>query len=229
MMPDTAYILLLAGRWDHALAATDDPNMQAEILVNKANWRIAGQAEATAAIDAMPDRTTAAFLSAQLAYFRLAFAEEAGSVYQIDMTPLPNDEQTALHGFQTAADDDRHTGWGHFWLGVYAENVSHDLETADKHYETAALTTDDPLLESHVVRHQGVNARQTDPGLTLPLLRRSFLLRVAIGARAYAAAAAVPLADALPAGSERDELRSMALIAAEDLDLTWVRHDLLSA
>jgi hypothetical protein len=228
MMTDAAYTLLLAGRWDLAMAATDDPNAHAEILVNKANWRIRGQAEATAAVEAMPDRTTAAYLAGQLAYFRLVFGEEAREVYQIDLTPLPDDQETALRGFHTAANDDRLSGWGQFWLGVYAENFDDDLETAAKYYETAALTTGDPLLESHVVRHQGVHLRETDPGAAQALFRRSFLLRVAIGARAYAAAAAIPLANSLPPGAEADELRSMAMIAAEDLDLTWVRQDLAS-
>ena len=56
----------------------------------------------------------------------------------------------------------------------------------------------------------------------LDLLRRSYQLRAALGARPQTAAAAATLAAALPPGAEAGQLREAARITATELQLTWL-------
>ena len=80
----------------------------------------------------------------------------------------------------------------------------------------------DLMLESYAVRHLGDHAlRAADPG-GLDLLRRSYQLRAALGARPHTAAAAATLAGALPAGAEAGQLREAARLTARELGLTWL-------
>jgi hypothetical protein len=135
----------------------------------------------------------------------------------------------ALDGFTATAGDQRLEAWGAFWLGALAEVIDHDPETAVSCYARAlsvARRHDDRLLESYVVRHQGGHALDTrdeqDRERALVLLRRSYYLRAALGARPQTAAAAVTLADGLGPGHEADQLWETAGITARVLELTWL-------
>ncbi|MFC4585947.1 hypothetical protein [Sphaerisporangium corydalis] len=114
-------------------------------------------------------------------------------------------------------------GWGRFWLGALADNVAKDPASAAEHYAAAAVhTPGDHLLESYVARHQGFHLLRSDHAEAVTLLRRSYVLRSALGARPQTAAAAAALADVLPAGREGRDLREAALLTARDLELSWL-------
>ncbi|GIH92259.1 hypothetical protein Psi01_28890 [Planobispora siamensis] len=214
-MPDTPHMLDRAGRWDQALAllSPEETALRAELLVNRFWWRLQGGAEAEAAVDALPPEVTAGYLRAQIAYTRLLFGLE----------PRPDDVRTARRGFERAAGGDGLAGWGRFWLGVLADNIDEDRRTAGEHYAAAAgHAHDDPLLRSYVLRHQAAHLLKSDHATAVTLLRRSYVLRAALGARPQTAAAAATLAAALPPGEESRDLRESALLTAEDLKLTWL-------
>jgi hypothetical protein len=217
--PDLARALQRAGRWDEALALlpAGERAARAEILADRFWWqhRDPGAAEAAVSDLASGDPVLAGFYGAQLAYTRLLF----------QLGPGPGDLDLARDGMTAAARDPRLDGWGTFWLGALADNIDHDPEAAAACYATAlslSRSHDDPLLESYAVRHQGDHAMASDQELGLGLLRRSYYLRAALGARPQTAAAAVTLADALPPGQEADQLRETAAITARELRLAWL-------
>jgi hypothetical protein len=217
--PGLARTLQRGGRWDDALAVLpgDQRAARAEVLADRFWWRLDGDAEAAAAVSdlASDDPVLAGFYGAQLAYTRLLF--------QLD--PGPGDLDLARDGFTAAARDRRLNGWGAFWLGVLAEHIDHDPETAAISYAAALPLSrqhDDPLLESYVARHQAGHAIARDREVRIGLLRRSYHLRAALGARPQTAAAAVTLAGELRPGEEAGQLREAAAITARELRLTWL-------
>jgi hypothetical protein len=220
---DVARALQRAGRWDEALAVLPAGELaaRAELLADRFWWRLDDPAEAESAIRdlAAHDARLSGFYGAQLGYTRLLF--------QLD--PRAGDLDQTREGFAAAARDPRLDGWGSFWLGTLADNIDQDPEAAARYYATALSLShrhDDPLLESYAVRHQGDHAMASDEGLGLRLLRRSYYLRAALGARPQTAAAAVTLADALPPGEDADQLRETAGITARELGLTGLLRGL---
>jgi hypothetical protein len=217
-----ARLLQRLGRWDDALSLLPERDagavaVRAEILVDRFFWRLDRPEPALNAITALEpdDPVPAGFLRAQVAYTRLVF----------DLDPEPDAAAQARAGFTAAATDDRLTGWATFWLGVLADMVDKDPGAAGGHYERALATareTRDALLESYAIRHQGVHLVQADREAGVGLLRRSYHLRAALGARPQTAAAAATLADELPAGAEAAELRKTAALTARELQLTWL-------
>ena len=176
MMSDAPYVLFRSGHWDHALALlpSAETTRRAEILVDRFWWRHEGGTEAEALIDSLPEGVMASYLRAQLAYTRVLF----------NLEPHPNDVDTARRGFESAARQNILAGWGQFWLGVLADNVAKDPIAAAEHYAAAAVhAPDDSLLESYVTRHQGFHLLQSDQAKAVTLLRRSYVLRSALGAR----------------------------------------------
>jgi hypothetical protein len=217
--PDLARALHRAGRWDEALAVlpAGETAARAEIMVDRFWWQHRDGAAAEAAVGelATGDPVLAAFYRAQLGYTRLLFQLE----------PRPGDLDQTRDGFTAAARDPRLDGWGPFWLGTLADNIDHEPEAAGACYATALAVSrrrDDPLLESYAVRHQGDHALASDAELGVRLLRRSYYLRAALGARPQTAAAGVTLADALGPGQEAGELRETAAISARELGLAWL-------
>jgi hypothetical protein len=222
-----ARLLQRLGHWDDALAMLDTSaaGVRAEILVDRYWWRLEHASAAHDAVTALEpgDPALAAFLAAQLAYTRLVFG----------LDPGPGDRSRAREGFTAALADDRLSGWARFWLGVFAENVDCDPGAAAGHYGRAlavARETRDALLESYAVRHQGARlldtGAQADRKAGIGLLRRSYYLRAALGARPQTAAAAALLADALPTGAEAGELRNAAMLTARELRLAWLLRSL---
>jgi hypothetical protein len=209
-----------SGEWDAALAelgtGEQHGELRAEILVDRFFWRGGDPGPAQRAIAALDSASIGfRYLAARLAYARILFGRE----------PRPDDAQVALAGYQAAAEDPELAGWGEFHLGVLSDNVRHDPVAAHAHYSRAAeLCADDLLLESYVLRHQaGHLADAGDAQTAVLLLRRSLYLRSALGYRPQVAAAQATLAEALPDGPERDALQSAALVAADDLGLTWLQ------
>jgi hypothetical protein len=229
MTYDTTYIALRpmrCGPWDEALAilSPDATAPRAELLADRFWWRIDGQAEAEQAVAALygEDGLLAAFLDSQLAYTRLLFGR----------SPRPDDLARARDGFDSAARDQRLAGWSLFWRGVTADLLEKDEAAAAGPFAralAAALRDADPLLESYALRHQGGHAVESgaDPETGLHLLRRSYHLRAALGARPQTAAAAATLAEVLPPEStERGHLLQAAAATARELNLTWLKSAL---
>jgi hypothetical protein len=218
-----ARTLYRAGRWDQALAIlpAEEESLRAQILTERFWWRLDDPAEAEAAVVALALRepVLARFLASQLAYTRVVHATGV----------RPGDAEQLRVGFAAAAANDGLAGWGSFWLGVTADNVDHDPAKAAAAYAPAldwAREQHDWLLESYVVRHLGHHAlRRGDPA-GLELLRRSYYLRAALGARPQTAAAALTLSAALPSGPEAVQLREAAEITACELQLTWLLTEL---
>jgi hypothetical protein len=229
MAYDTTYIalrLMRCGLWDEALAMlpSDATALRAELLTDRFWWRLDGQAEAEQAVAALygEDGLLAAFLDSQLAYTRLLFGR----------SPRPGDLARARDGFDSAAREQRLAGWGLFWRGVTADVLEKDQAAAAGLFAqalAAALRDADALLESYALRHQGGHAMESgaDPETGLDLLRRSYHLRAALGARPQTAAAAATLAEVLPPQStERDHLLQTAAATARELNLTWLKSAL---
>jgi len=229
MTYDATYValrLMRCGLWDEGLALlpSDATALRAELLTDRFWWRLDGQAEAEQAVASLhgQDGLLAAFLDSQLAYTRLLF----------DRSPRPDDLARAREGFDSAARDPRLAGWGLFWRGVTADLLEKDEAAAAGLFAqalAAALRDADPLLESYALRHQGGHAVESgaDRETGLDLLRRSYHLRAALGARPQTAAAAVTLAEVLPPEStERGHLLHAAAATARELNLTWLKSAL---
>ena len=225
MTHDTTYIarrLMRCGLWDEALTLlpSEATALRAELLTDRFWWRLDGQAEAEQAVAALggEDGPLGAFFGGQLAYTRLLFGQ----------SPRPGDLARAREGFDSAARDQRLAGWGSFWRGVTAELLEQDQAAAAGCYAralAASLRDADPLLESYALRHQAGHVMEsgTDRETGLDLLRRSYHLRAALGARPQTAAAAATLAEALPPEStERGHLLQTAAATARELNLTWL-------
>jgi hypothetical protein len=218
-----AQVLLRTGEWDAALAllaaepATEADALRARILVARHWWRIDDPGTALAAVGALdPTVAETRYLAAQLAYARVVF----------DRRPRIDDPRTAEAGFRAAAADDVLGGWGTFWLGVVAEHIHRATDTASTRYDEAlqlCRADGDRFLEFYVLRHQGVQALARDRRAGVRLLRRSLELGVELGARPQVSAAQVTLADQLPNGAERRDLRRAARATADELGLTWVQ------
>ncbi len=217
--PDPARALLRAGLWEHALAAVPTGGLawRAQILADRFWWQLADPAGAEAAVAALAaaDPVLARLCAAQLAYTRVVFRAD----------PRPADPDLARDGFTAASGDVRLAGWGTFWLGVLADHVDHSPAAAVPRYTGAlgwARERGDLMLESYAVRHLGDHALEAGDAGGLDLLRRSYQLRAALGARPQTAAAAATLAAALPPGAEAGQLREAARITATELQLTWL-------
>jgi hypothetical protein len=216
---DAARALKRAGLWSLALdlPGADSVALRAEILTDGYWWRLEGAAEAEAAVAALveQDPLLGGFYDAQLAYTRMLFG----------IDPRPDDGERVRTGFSAAAGDQRLASWATFWLGVVAERLDHDPEQANKRYTQAfdaALRDQDLMLESYAIRHLGGQAVEDGDMTGLDLLRRSYHLRAALGARPQTAAAAVTLAACLPPGAEADQLTEIAARTARELRLTWL-------
>jgi hypothetical protein len=216
---DPARLLSRAGYWDQALAVlpAEATALRAQILTERFWWRLDDPAEAEAAVAelARQDPVRAQFCDAQLAYTRTVFA--AGT--------RPSDTDRARDGFTAAAADERLAGWGSFWLGVLADNVDSVPASAAAAYTRAmtwARQHEDLMLESYAARHLGDHALQAGDTAGLDLLRWSYSLRAALGARPQTAAAALTLSAVLPPCAEADQLREAAAVIARELQLTWL-------
>jgi hypothetical protein len=220
----SARYLNRAGRWDAALEALPHSTtvhavaLRAEILVERHWWQQRGIDAAVEGVArlAEDDEALAGFLTAQIACARVLF----------DAAPLPGDTGRARDGFRISAQDPRLEPWALFWSGVAADLLGHDSEAAASWLSRAlpaSIRSADPLLESYVVRHQGLQRSETDPAAGLALLRRSLALRSALGATPQVAAAQAALAPLLGEDAEAAVLRDAVALAAEELDLVWLR------
>jgi hypothetical protein len=216
---DSARALKRAGLWDLALElpGTVPTALRADILTDRFWWRLDESAAAEAAVAALlqEDPLLGGFYDAQLAYTRTLFGIDS----------RPGDPQRARAGFAAAAGDERLAGWASFWLGVLTEHVDHCPQQAAGHFNRAldgALDDEDPMLESYAIRHLGSQALENGDPAGLDLLRKSYHLRAALGARPQTAAAAATLAASLPPGGEAGQLKKAAARTARELRLTWL-------
>jgi hypothetical protein len=218
----TARRLHLLGEWDAALAVLGpdgDPELRAEIAVDRWFFRIEGHEEAEAAVAALePTSPTAQLLTARLAYSRLLFGSDARA----------DDRAVAEAGYRAAATcgDEKQRGWAEYHWGVLLDNIDDDPAGALPLYERAleiATRTGDGYFESYIIRHL---AHLKAPAEGTAMLRRSLHLRAALGARPQTIAAQAALANDLPEHDpERAELRRTFRPGADELRIGWLQSD----
>ncbi|MGW7541680.1 hypothetical protein ACWGKQ_11260 [Streptomyces sp. NPDC054770] len=225
MVTDDAYMarrLHLLGEWDAALAVLDpdtEPELRAEIAVDRWFFRIEGHEEAEKAVAALDPASPAAhLLTARLAYSRLLFRRD----------PRPDDRAAAEAGYRAAAEggDEKTRGWAEYHWAVLLDNIDEDPAGALPRYETAleiATRSGDGYFESYIIRHL---APHKEPAERLAMLRRSLHLRAALGARPQTIASQALLADNLPEGDpERAELMRTFRPGAEELRIGWLQSE----
>lgn len=221
MLTDATYVarrLWMLGEWDAALDVLGpdaDPELRAEIAVDRWFFRIDGHDEAEKAVAALdPASPTAHLLTGRMAYSRLLFRRARA-----------DDRAVAEAGYRAAAQsgDDTLRGWAEYHWGVLLDNIDDDGAAALPRYETAleiAARTGDGYFESYIVRHL---AHLKEPAERIALLRRSLHLRAALGARPQSIAAQAVLAEELPADDpERAELVRTYRPGAEELRIGWL-------
>ncbi|WP_150136372.1 hypothetical protein [Streptomyces hyaluromycini] len=222
MLPDDTYMarrLLLLGEWDAALAVLGpdaEPELRAEIAVDRWFFRIEGHEEAEKAVAALdPASPTAHLLTARLAYSRLLFQR----------VPRADDRTVAEAGYRAAVEhgDEKLRGWAEYHWAVLLDNIDEDAAGALPRYETAlriATESGDGYFESYIIRHL---APHKEPAERLAMLRRSLHLRAALGARPQTVAAQALLAENLPEDDpERAELMRTFRPGAEELRIGWL-------
>ncbi|GGS68750.1 hypothetical protein [Streptomyces cinerochromogenes] len=225
MLSDDTYIarrLQLLGEWDAALAALGpdaDPELRAEIAVDRWFFRIEGHEEAEKAVAALdPASPTAHLLTGRLAYSRLLFQRGARA----------DDRAVAEAGYRAAIEtgDEKQRAWAEYHWAVLLDNIDEDPAGALPLYETAldvATKYGDGYFESYIIRHL---APHKEPTERLSMLRRSLHLRAALGARPQTIAAQALLADNLPEDDpERAELVRTFRPGAEELRIGWLVHE----
>jgi hypothetical protein len=227
MIADTTYIarrLQDLGDWDGALDALGpdgDPEVRAEIALERWFFRLEGHDDAEKAIAALDqDTATARLLTARMAYGRLFFRRDV----------RPDDREVSEAAYRAAAAAARtetERGWIEFHWAVLLDNVDDDFAAARPHFDAAlaiAHTTGDRLLESIVIRHTA--AQEPDAAKRIAMYRRSLQLRAAAGVRPGVLAAQAALAYNLPEGDpERADLIEIFRAGAEDLRIAWLLAD----
>lgn len=222
MIPDGAYVarcLQLLGEWEAALAVLGpdaDPELRAEIAVDRWFFQIDGHEEAEKAVAALdPASSTAQLLTGRLAYSRLLF----------DRDPRADDRAVAEAAYRAAAQtgDEKQRAWAEYHWAVLLDNIDEDAAGALPRYEAAleiATKSDDGYFESYIIRHL---AHHKEPAEHLRMLRRSLHLRAALGARPQTVAAQAALADKLPEDDpDRAELAQTSRAGAEELRIGWL-------
>ncbi|TCC51411.1 hypothetical protein E0H75_12035 [Kribbella capetownensis] len=196
-----------------------DPELRAEIAVDRWFFRIDGHEEAEKAVAALdPASPTAQLLTARMAYSRLLFQRDARA----------DDRAVAEAGYRAAARsaDELQRGWAEYHWGVLLDNIDEDPAGALARYETAleiATKYGDGYLESYIIRHL---AHLKEPTERIAMLRRSLHLRAALGARPQTIAAQAALAEDLPDDDpERAELIRTFRPGAEELRIGWLLSD----
>jgi hypothetical protein len=222
MLSDDTYVarrLQLLGEWDAALAVLGpdaEPELRAEIAVDRWFFQIKGHDEAEKAVAALdPASPTAHLLTARLAYSRLLFQRN----------PRADDRAVAEAGYRAAVEtgDEKLRGWAEYHWAVLLDNIDEDPAGALPRYETAleiATKSGDGYFESYIIRHL---APHKEPAERIAMLRRSLHLRAALGARPQTVAAQAFLADNLPENDpERAELMEIFRPGAEELHIGWL-------
>src|ERR1700738_5125634 len=155
MLSDDTYVarrLQLLGEWDAALAVLGpdaDPELRAEIAVDRWFFQIEGHEKAEKAVAALdPASPTAQLLTARLAYSPLLFGRD----------PRTDDRAVAEAGYRAAVEsgDEKQRGWTEFHWAVLLDNIDKDTDGALPRYETAleiATKSGDGYFESYIIRH----------------------------------------------------------------------------
>lgn len=222
MITDDAYMarsLHLLGEWDAALAVLEpgaEPELRAEIAVDRWFFRIEGHDEAEKAVAALdPTSPTRHLLTGRLAYSRLLFRRD----------PRPDDRAAAEAGYRAAVEsgDEKTRAWAEYHWAVLLDNIDEDAAGAVPRYESAlevAKESGDGLFESYIIRHL---APHKEPAERMAMLRRSLHLRAALGARPQTIASQALLADNLAEDDpERAELMRVFRPGAEQLRIGWL-------
>jgi hypothetical protein len=187
------------------LLGDSSADLRAEITADRFMWQL-GSIDMGIIEAASPETVT--ILTARISYWHKLFGLESG----------PSVDEAAVYRATPG-------GWAAFWHGVVQDNLHKNEELAKAEFARARdLATDDPFLESYVIRHQGYHLLDTDRAAGLAMLRRSLQLRAALGARPQTAAAQLALASALGNDDpEAHELRAIAWATAEELNMPHLK------
>lgn len=162
------------GRWDEAVASTDDLLLRAELRNEQALF--SGSAEARRAAERELDRAEARLLQERGRVLHARFLAEHG-----DEDPEELELFRRSLDLAREAGDERLEGWARFWIGIVQQVVRADSPGSYPWFEAAAETgrrLGDHLLVSYAVRHLGfarLDAGAEDEAVSL--LRESVELR----------------------------------------------------
>jgi tetratricopeptide (TPR) repeat protein len=211
----TAKELRGLGRWDEALALTEDPLARADILNEQALF--AGSSEAR-------DGARRELLRAEA-----RLAQEQGRILHAKFLAERGDEDPReLELFERSLELAREAGdelleaWARFWIGIVHQVVRGDGVTSLPHFELAyevAKARDDTLLQSYAIRHLGFawhEGGRRDEGLRA--LEESVELRRAEGFLPGVAAGLLTLAEIALEEDRADDARRLLAEAKEAAD-----------
>lgn len=138
------------GRWDEALAITDDPFERADILNEQALFTGSAEAREEAARELL--RAEARLLQERGRILHAAFLA--------DRAEDPKELEFFCRSLELAreAGDERLESWAEFWIGIVHQVVRDDHDASLPHFERAyeeAKARGDRLLQSYAVRHLG--------------------------------------------------------------------------
>jgi tetratricopeptide (TPR) repeat protein len=139
------------GRWEDALALTDDPLARADILNEQALFT--GSAEARDAARRELLRAEARLVQEQGRILHAEFLAERGDEDPRELELFERSLELARE-----AGDQLLEGWARFWVGIVHQVVREDDEASLPHFEFAYETgrsRDDNLLQSYAIRHLG--------------------------------------------------------------------------
>jgi tetratricopeptide (TPR) repeat protein len=194
------------GRWDDALALTEDPLARADILNEQSLFT--GSAEARDAARRELLRAEARLAQEQGRILHAEFLAERGDEDPRELELFERSLELARE-----AGDQPLEGWAHFWIGIVHQVVREDDEASLPHfmfaYETAK-SRDNDLLQSYAVRHLGFAwyaQGERDKGLRA--LEESVELRRTEGFLPGVAAGLLTLAELALEEGRADEAREL--------------------
>ena len=194
------------GRWDEAVASTEDLLLRAELRNEQALF--SGSADARRAAERELDRAEARLLQ-----------ERGRLLHARFLVDRSDEDPEELELFQRSldlareADDERLEGWARFWIGIVHQVVRGDSPGSYPWFDAAGETgrrLGDSLLVSYAVRHLGfarLEAGAEEEAVSL--LRESVELRRAVGFLPGVAAGLLTLGEVAAERGEQDEARRL--------------------
>ena len=201
------------GRWDEALALTDDPFERADILNERALFTGSAEARQEAARE-LP-RAEARLLQERGRILHAAFLAER--------VEDPEELRLFCRSLELAreAGDERLESWAEFWVGIVHQVVRDDRERSLPHFQAAydwAKASGDTLLQSYAIRHLGFAWYETRRDDGLRALEESVELRRADGFLPGVAAGLLTLAELAAEEGRSDDARRLLEEAKEAAD-----------
>ena len=203
------------GRWEEALALTEDPLARADLLNEQALFTGSAEARDEARRELL--RAEARLVQEQGRVLHAKFLAERGPEDPHELALFERSLELARE-----AGDRRLEGWARFWIGIVHQVVREESDASLPHFEFAyevAKEHDDNLLQSYAIRHLGFawhEAGQREEGLRA--LEESVELRRAEGFLPGVAAGLLTLGEIALEEDRRDDARQLLVEAKEAAD-----------